>query len=127
VQLRHLFKRFSSRSWPTADASIQKGAVGRVSSVRGSWTYGSFFGYAFTVQGISYTGLFVIIGDEEEVSPLQNSPAGMFLLVRYDPSDPSVSFVADLHDPRFRGHSASQDLDWLKQAPVFSIGDILRN
>jgi len=127
VQLRGLFKRFSSRRWSTAEATIQKGAVGRVSSVRGSWTYGSFFGYAFAVQGVPYTGLFLIVGDQEQASALQNALAGMPLSVRYDPSDPNVSVVADLYDPRFRGLNATQDPEWLKQAPAFSIGDVLRN
>lgn len=127
VQLRGLFKRFSSRRWPTAEATVQKGAVGRVSGVRGSWTYGSFFGYAFAVQGVSYMGLFLVVGDQEQVSALQNVLVGMPLSVRYKPSDPSVSVVEDLYDPRFRGLNATQDPEWLKQAPTFSIGDVLRN
>ena len=125
VQSRYLLTRLFSRRWPTANATIQKWAIARISSVRGSWTYGAFFGYTFAVQGVPYTGLFVIVGIEDRLAILQGALAGASLSIRYQPSDPSVSFVDDLHDPRFQGLNATQDPEWLKQAPTFSIRETL--
>lgn len=126
TQIRHFLKRMSSRRWPTTDATMQKGTVGRVSGNRASWAYGSFFGYSFFVQNSPYAGLFVLIGDEEHASALQDRLAGSTVGIRYNPRDPSVSFIADPYDPRFEGLTATQNPMWLKQAPPLQLNAIKR-
>jgi Protein of unknown function (DUF3592) len=126
VQIRHYLKRQSSRRWPTANATIRKGAVVRVSGNRGSWAYGSFLKYAFEVQDEGYAGLFALIGDEEHAVALQDRLADASLTVRYNPRDPNISFVADPYDSRFEGLTATQNPIWLDQAPPFQITNAIR-
>jgi hypothetical protein len=126
IQIRYFFKRLFSRRWPSTNATIQKGAVGPISGPKGSRANASFFGYGFTIQGVRYAGLFAIIASEEHGHKLQDSLAGGSILVRDDPSDPNTSFIADAYDPRFGGLVATQNPEWLDQAPAFPLVDVIR-
>ena len=114
LQLR--FRRFQGHNWPLTTATIQKAGIGIVPLGKGG-TPGSFFGYSFTVQGTRYAGLFVFASDQETVESLQKKLAGQMIQIRYSPLDPDVSYLADPSDPRFGGLTASQNPDWLAQAP----------
>jgi hypothetical protein len=126
AQIRHSLKKFSSRRWPSVNATIQKGGIGQVRGPKGSRANASFFGYAFMIQGVRYAGLFAIITNEEHGHRLQASLADGSILVRYDPSDANTSFIADAYDPRFEGLVATQDPEWLGQAPAFPLVDLTR-
>jgi hypothetical protein len=113
IQFRYYFVRQWSRRWPSVTATIQRGEVSRVSGPKGSVAFGSFFGYAFALNGARYVGLFALIGNEEHGQNLQNKLAGKEILVRYNPGNPNVSFVGDIYDSRFEGLTATQNPQWL--------------
>jgi hypothetical protein len=112
AQIRYSFKQFSSRRWPSTNATIQRGAVGQVRGTRGPRASASFFGYAFTIQGVRYAGLFAIIAKEEHGHKLQASLADGSILVHYDPP--------------FEGLVATQSPEWIDQAPAFPLIDLIR-
>jgi hypothetical protein len=60
------------------------------------------------------------------VRTVQSNLAGVAIEVRFSPSDPSVSYLVDLRDTRFGGLAATQNPEWLSQAPEFHIGDAIR-
>jgi hypothetical protein len=113
VQFRHYFVRQWSRRWPSATATIQKGEVSRVAGPKGSVAFASFFGYGFALNGARYAGLFALICNEEHGQNLQNKLAGESVFVRYNPSNPNISFLADIYDSRFEGLTATQNPKWL--------------
>jgi hypothetical protein len=119
-QLRYSLMLFSSRRWPAIDATVCMGSVGRVSGLKGSYAFGSFFGYGFEIQGIRYVGSFVLIGNEEHAQALQKNLAGLVMKVRYNPTDPNVSVIVDPYDSRFEGLAGRQNPDWLGQAPYLN-------
>ena len=107
-------------------AVVQKGAAGTISFGRGAMAPAVFLGYSFVVQGNRYAGIFALYGSEDLVRSVQGGLAGGALDVRFNPSDPSVSYLVDLCDTRFGGLTATQNPEWLDQAPPFSIGDALQ-
>jgi len=113
IQFRHYLLRQWSQRWTLVTATIQKGEVSKVPGGKGSVAFGSFFGYGFVLSGARYTGLFALIGNEEHAAALQNKLDGENILVRYNPSNPNVSFLADIHDSRFEGLTATQNPQWL--------------
>jgi len=82
VQVRYSVRRHQSGHWPVADATIQKGAVGRLSFGRGASAPASFMAYAFEVGGVRYAGIFAMYGDETRMLKLHQSPK------RFDYSNP---------------------------------------
>jgi len=126
VQIRYLLGRYRRNRWPSADAAIQKGAVGKISFGKGGTAPASFMGYAYNVQGVRYAGFFALYGDEVTVQKLHNTLAGAPLQVRYNPSDPNISFLLDYKDLRFEGLKATQSPEWLNQAPSFDLQDAIR-
>jgi hypothetical protein len=128
VQGRHAWQRFSSRRWPTVTATIQKGSIGPLSFGRGVTVPAAFLGYGFLVQGIRRAGIFAVYGsgDENTLRSLEDKLAGAPLDIRYDPSDPGVSYLVDPRDSRFEGLTVTQNPEWLSQAPEFHIGDAIR-
>lgn len=126
VQLRYLIRRHRSQSWPVVDATIQKGAVGRISFGRGGSAPASFMGYAYQVEGLRYAGVFAMYGDETRMLKLHRSLGGSTLQVRYNPADPNISCLADDCDPRFEQLAVTQNPEWLDQAPTFDLQDAIR-
>jgi hypothetical protein len=126
VQLRYLIRLYRSRSWPTADARIQKGAIGGISFGKGASAPASFMGYAYVIQGKRYAGFFALYGDEVHVQDVQDSLPGTPLQIRYNPSDPNISCLLDFNDVRFAGLTATQNPEWLDQAPAFDLQDAIR-
>jgi len=125
VQIPYLLKYCRSKNWPTANATIQRGTMGRVSQGR-STIPACFIGYAFKVEGVRYAGYFVLAGKEDILQKVSKDLAGSSLQVRYDPSNPNTSLLVDCKDFRFAGLRASQDPYWLNQAPAFDLQDTIR-
>jgi hypothetical protein len=117
IQISYFLKRFSSRRWPSINAIVERGAVGRIVGPKGSWMYGSFLGYTFVVQDVRYSGHFAIISTEARSRNLQDKLTGATLGIRYSPTDPGRSFVADPYDPLFEGLTMTQNPEWLDQSP----------
>jgi hypothetical protein len=84
-------------------------------------------GYAYVVEGVRYAGYFVIFGDEEKARRLQGELADVPVQIRYDPSNPNVSYLVNLYDSRFGGVGANQNPERLDQAPAFDIAETLRH
>jgi hypothetical protein len=126
ILIRYLVRRFRSRRWPTVDATVQKGAVGRISFGRGASAPASFMGYAYVVQGVRYAGFFALYGDEVCVRKLHDGLGGASLQIRYSPSDPNLSFLVHYSNSRFEGLTATQSPEWLDQAPSFDLQDAIR-
>jgi hypothetical protein len=49
VQIRFVLRRYRSKYWPTVDATLQKGAIERISFGRGATAPATFMGYAYIV------------------------------------------------------------------------------
>jgi hypothetical protein len=126
VHIRYALKYRARKSWPGAEAIIQRGTIGLINRGRNCIVPASFIGYAFKVQGERYAGYFVLLGQESTLQILNQKLTGALLQVRYDPSDPNVSLLLDYKDFRFEGLTASQDPDWLNQAPTFDLQDAIR-
>jgi hypothetical protein len=126
IQIPYLLKYLRRKNWPSGNATIQKGAMGRISRGRGGFIPACFIGYTFKVQGERYAAYFVLVGNEEALEKVNKGLSGGSLQIRYDPSDPNISLLVDYDDFRFAGLRASQDPDWLRQAPAFNLQDVIR-
>jgi hypothetical protein len=109
VQLIYFRRSFLSKRWPKANAKISRSFVGQAVGPGGR---ASFFTYKFVVQGASYEGRFMIMSGEESVQRLQDKLNGQDISVRYNPNEPTVSFIADALDARFEGHAMRQNPYW---------------
>ena len=85
-----------------------------------------FLDTRFTIQDVRYAGLFAIIANEEHAHKLQNNLADGLVLIRYDPADPNTSLIVAAYDPRFEGLVATQNPEWLDQAPAFPLMNLVR-
>jgi hypothetical protein len=126
VQIRFVLRRYRSKGWPAVDATLQKGAVGRISFGRGDSSPATFMGYVYIVQGVRYAGFFALYGDDSQVRRLQDGLTGAHIQIRYNPSDPNVSYLVDYKDSRFDGLAATQNPEWLDQSPAFDLQDAVR-
>jgi hypothetical protein len=108
IQLCYSWRRSSSRGWPTATATIQRGFVGKI------WGYGraAFFRYEFTVQGVQHSGRFAVITSEKRAQELQDKLDGVPVVIRYAPGRPNASLLSDFRDRRFGGSLATQNPYW---------------
>lgn len=127
VQIRYLIRRHRRNSWPCADATIQQGAIGKISVGRGGTILASFIGYTYNVQGLRYAGYFAICGNEAATQELYESLSGEHIQIRYSPSDPNISLLVDYKDFRFKGLKATQSPQFLNQAPAFDLQDAIRS
>jgi hypothetical protein len=116
----------SQQNWPTIDATMQTGALGGISFGKGASAGATFVGYAFTVEGVRYAGFSAVYGDEVHVNDLPRRLAGSVIPIRYDPSDPNISFLVESTDPRFGGLAVTQNSEYLSQSPAFDLQDALR-
>ena len=126
IEIPYLLKYLRRKNWPSANATIQKGAMGRISRGKGGFIPACFIGYTFKVQDERYAAYFVLVGNEEALEKLNKNLSGGSLEIRYDPSDHNISLLVDYHDFRFAGLTASQDPEWLSQAPSFDLQDVIR-
>ena len=107
-QVRYYFRRVLSRNWPMATATIKQGFVGVIARGAGA----GFFGYAFTVNGVEYSGRFILPDDWDHAEQLQRKLTGLPILVKFRPSNPRVSLLANFYDPVFEGLAATQNPYW---------------
>lgn len=118
----YFFRKLASSNWPMADATVQRGQVGRGGPGGKQAGYRSVFGYVYSVNGSRYVGLFVIVvGSEEKASELQRRLDGVHVRVRYSPSRPETSIIQGLPD-EFAGHVPTQDPRWINYAGDEVIG-----
>jgi hypothetical protein len=116
--LRHWFRTLFSERWPRATATITRDLVGIV----GGGAVGSFFRYEFTIAGRSFAGRFLIVDSLEHAATLQSKLDGLPITIKYKPSNPKVSLLAEMYDPRFDGKIAAQNPYWflcVRQADTF--------
>jgi hypothetical protein len=122
----YVIVRKRRKRWPVTDALIQRGAVGEINLGQAGGTHAVFMGYSFQVNDLRYAGYFVLLGSEARVHDLHRRLPGTPVQVRYDPSDPSKSFLVNYQDARFEGLVASQAASLLADAPAFDLQDAMR-
>jgi hypothetical protein len=129
TQIRYMVQQYRSVRWPVIDATIQKGPTGFVpiGTGRGNGTPACFVGYAFRVNGSTYTGLFALYGSSEDVERVHKSFSSGSIRVRYDPANPGISYLHELNDPRFGRLAPTQNPQHLRQAPSFDLQDVIGN
>jgi hypothetical protein len=126
-QIQYMVRQFRSVRWPVIDATIQKGPTGFVPIGGGQGTPACFVGYAFQVNGSTFVGLFGLYGWNDDVERVSKNFSGGSIRVRYDPTNPAVSYLNDLNDPRFGRLTPTQNPQHLERAPSFDLQDILRS
>jgi len=128
TQIRFMVRQYRSVGWPVIDATIQKGPTGFVpiGSGRGQGTPAYFVGYAFRVNDSTYTGLFALYGSRDDVERVRKSFSDGSIRVRYNPANPSISYLNELNDPRFGRLARTQNPQHLAKAPSFDLQDIMR-
>ena len=106
--VRYQLKLWRSRSWPTLPGTVQKGEIlhsGRTNFLR--VPFRSLLGYAYTVNGHSYWGLFALIAEGlDTAEKLQKQADGKPVSVRHKPNHPEVSL---LEEREFLGRRVIQD------------------
>lgn len=121
----YVFARKRRQHWPVTNALIQKGAIGELKGDTHNIPT-AFMGYTFKVNGLRYAGCFVLFGNNEaRVHELYRLLPGSTLQVRYDPSNPNTSFLANYSDAHFLGLVASQSPVRLAQAPASDLRDAI--
>ena len=126
VHIPYALRYLRRKNWPSANATVQNFTTGAINRGKNCIVPARFVGYAFKVQEQRFGGYFVVIGKESALEELPKNLQGCSLQVRYHPSDPTTSLLVDYKDARFGGLLASQDPDWLDQAPAFDLQDALR-
>jgi hypothetical protein len=112
-EVRHQFRMWRSQGWPTVHGTVQKGEVLHSGGGRTSFLpFRSLLGYAFTVNGHPYWGLFVLaVEDMQTAEKLQKQADGTPVTVQYDPKKPEISFLVERE---LLGRRIVQDPRWLE-------------
>ena len=128
-QVRYTLRQYESVRWPVTDATIQKGGQGLVpiGGGRGQGKPACFIGYTFCVGGSTYTGLFALYGRRDEVERVHQGLSSGSIRIRYNPANPTISYLNELNDPRFGGLVPTQNPEHLAQAPSFDLQDVMGN
>jgi hypothetical protein len=126
LHIRYFLLRLRAKGWPTAAATLQRGAMGRIPVGEGGWIPAAFLGYSFLVVGMRYAGFFVLLGSEDAAGAMLRNLPGQVIHVHYKPSDPNVSLLLQFDDPRFSGVKATQNPDSLSNCPSFDLQDAMR-
>src|SRR5260370_33918058 len=129
TQIRYMVRQYRSVGWPVIDATIQKGPTGFVpiGSGHGQGTPAYFVGYAFRANDSTYTGLFALYGSRDDVERVRKNFSNGSIRVRYNPSDPIISYLNELKDPRFGRLMPTQNPQHLTKAPSLHLHDIIVN
>jgi hypothetical protein len=111
-EIRHQFRMWRSQSWPVVHGTVQKGEVLHSGGGRASFLpFRSLLGYAFSVDGRSYWGVFVLAAEDMQTAEkLQKQAEGIAATVQYDPKNPEISFLVDRE---LLGRRIVQDPRWL--------------
>jgi hypothetical protein len=111
-QGRYYWRRMLSQNWPKATATIKQGFVGVISRGAGA----GFFRYVFTVNGVEYSGRFVLPDNWDHAEEFQRKLDGLPLLIKFRQSNSKVSLLANVYDPVFEGLVATQNPYWYLNA-----------
>jgi hypothetical protein len=106
--LRYELRTLFSENWPRATATIARDFVG----VLGRGAIGGFFTYTFVLNGKQFSGRFVIADDQAHAELLQEKLDGQPIEIKYKPSNPRVSLILEICDPRLEGRIATQNPYW---------------
>ena len=110
IESRFFVRRFLSRRWPTATATIRAESFGTI----GKGARAAFFTYDFTVEEVTYTGRFALNAflNEDQGKKLLNELTGLPISIRYNPKQPKISFLVNVYDLRFDGATGTQNPNW---------------
>ena len=106
--VRYQSKLFRSRTWPVVPGTVQKGEILQSGATKNLYVpFRCLLGYAYSVNGQSYWGLFALVTEDRETAEkLQKQGEGGIVTVRYNPKSPEVSL---LKDREFLGRKVVQD------------------
>jgi hypothetical protein len=109
-QVRLWARSWGYQRWPTVSATIQKATVSCTRMI----LFYSVFEYRFTVAAGSFAGRFALAAeDREDAERLRRNSVGKQLSIRYKPTNPEVSLLAETElwgrqvhqSPRWVGNS----------------------
>jgi hypothetical protein len=123
---RYWFKLGRSGGWPPVDATMQSSSLGKLHFGRGVDYVANFHVYGFRVLGDRYVRFFALCSVDSLARGLEDDLPGKSLRIRYNPSDPNESYLADDHDVRFTGQTSTQYPGWLAQDPATDLQDAIR-
>src|SRR6267378_3596405 len=109
---RYTWRKRASENWPTMEATIESAVVRRGGPALAPilFMYRVFFTYSYSVNGIQYSGLFVLIADKKKSGEgLKQALTGKRIVVRYDTRHPKVSFISVI---RIIGKRVMQHPHW---------------
>src|SRR5260370_17849382 len=129
TKIRYMVPQYRSVGWPVIDGTKEIGTTGFVpiGSGYGKGTPAYFVGYAFRANDSTYTGLFALYGSRDDVERVRKNFSNGSIRVRYNPSNPSISYLNELKDPRFGRLMPTQNPQHLTKAPSFDLRDIIGN
>jgi hypothetical protein len=108
--------RLRGKRWARTTALIQQSGIGFINAPGIHGRVG-FFGYTYEARGAKYVGFFAIMSEQVDLDRLQKKLSGQNIQIRFNPSHRETSFLENLRDPLFEGYIATQDANWISQAP----------
>ena len=113
--IRDFFRKRNNASWPSIEATVQRGQVG-TGPTSAVLLYRSLFGYVYSVDSKQYVGMFLfLLRSEEKARELQRKLNGARIQIRYNPKCPETSVVQSL-PPEFADLVVNQDPQWINYA-----------
>ena len=113
--IRDFFRKRNNASWPSIEATVQRGQVG-TGPTSAVLVYRSLFGYVYSVDSKQYVGMFLfLLRSEEKARELQRKLNGARIQIRYNPKSPETSVVQSL-PPEFADLVVNQDPQWINYA-----------
>ena len=113
--IRDFFRKRNNASWPSIEATVQRGQVG-TGPTSAVLLYRSLFGYVYSVDSKQYVGMFLfLLRSEENARELQRKLNGARIQIRYNPKSPETSVVQSL-PPEFADLVVNQDPQWINYA-----------
>jgi hypothetical protein len=113
--IRDFLRKRNSASWPSIDATVQRGQVG-TGPTSAVLVYRSVFGYVYSVDSKRHVGVFLfLLRSEEKARELQRKLDGARIQIGYDPKCPETSVVQSL-TLEFADLVVNQDPQWTNYA-----------
>ena len=123
--LAYWYARSRTTKWPVIEATIHKGAYGGFNHRMGQ-VLRAFLGYDFVLNGQRYVGTFGLLGSDETCRKLYESLPNQKIQIRYNPADPSATYLVDVKDSRFLDAVATQEPFFLANVPMFDLADAMK-
>ena len=110
--IRYRIAKRRSHRWPTVLARIETSQILRGGPTRyQALLYRSLVGYSYSVAGVRYPGLFVLIADDQATAEnLGKQLVGRDVTACYNPSRPEVSLLVE---SELMGRQVIQNPLWL--------------